>query len=108
MHGLRPLGVGELLDAAFKIYRGRFKTLILAVAVPVIPVIVLSTILTISAQPRPSTDPTTGLMTFVALTAGTAVPEPAMPALLGLAALGAVLARRRLASAGTPRPHCGT
>lgn len=54
------------------------------------------------------TDPTTGLMTFVALTAGTAVPEPAMPALLGLAALGAVLARRRLASAGTPRPHCGT
>lgn len=63
MHGLRPLGVGELLDAAFKIYRGRFKTLILAVAVPVIPVIVLSTILTISAQPRPSTDPTTGLAT---------------------------------------------
>lgn len=53
------------------------------------------------------TDPTTGLMTFVALTSGTAVPEPAMPALLGLAALGAVLARRRLASAGTPRPHCG-
>ena len=64
MHGLRPLGVGELLDAAFKIYRGRFKTLILAVAVPVIPVIVLSTILTISAQPRPSTDPTTGLATL--------------------------------------------
>ena len=38
---LRPLGIGELLDAAFKIYRTRFKTLVLCVLVPVVPIIIV-------------------------------------------------------------------
>ena len=38
MNQLRPLGVGELLDAAVQIYKGRAKTLLAAVAIPVIPV----------------------------------------------------------------------
>lgn len=39
-------------------------------------------------------DPVTGLLSFVALTAGSAVPEPALPGLLLLAGLGAWVARR--------------
>jgi hypothetical protein len=51
MQNLRPLTLGELLDAAFKIYRGRAKTLMLAVAVPMLPVLVLQTLITWSTQP---------------------------------------------------------
>ena len=39
---LRPLGVGEILDAAFKLYRDRFKTLVLCVLVPVVPIAIVS------------------------------------------------------------------
>jgi hypothetical protein len=35
--GLRPLGVGEILDMAFRLYRVRFRTLSLCVLVPVVP-----------------------------------------------------------------------
>ena len=47
---LRPLGVGEMLDAAFKIYRRRFKTLVLCVLVPVVPITILSTLVTASTN----------------------------------------------------------
>ena len=40
MEGLRPLTLGEILDASIRIYRGRARTLLLAVAVPVVPVLI--------------------------------------------------------------------
>src|SRR5919199_2521529 len=40
--GLRPLGVGEILDVAIKIYRSRFGVLIKSVAVVLAPVFVLT------------------------------------------------------------------
>lgn len=46
---LRPLGVGEILDVAIRIYRAHFKTLVKTVAVVVGPVAVLSVIIQISA-----------------------------------------------------------
>lgn len=47
-----------------------------------------------------------GVLTFIARTAGTALPEPGLPALLGVAGLAAWAARRRhLASAGAMPPH---
>lgn len=64
MEGLRPLGVGELLDAAIRIYRGRAKTLLAAVAIPVIPVLLFTALVSWSAQPDLSVDPTTGQATF--------------------------------------------
>ena len=64
MDGLRPLGVGELLDAAIKIYRSRWRTLMAAVAVPVLPVVAFSALVTWSAQPDASVDPLTGAPTL--------------------------------------------
>ena len=46
--GLRPLGVGEVLDVAIKIYRARFKVLIKTVAVVLGPVFALSAVIRIS------------------------------------------------------------
>ncbi|MEO6988937.1 MAG: hypothetical protein ABI239_09870 [Aquihabitans sp.] len=51
MNQLRPLGVGELLDAAIQIYKGRAKTLLAAVAIPVVPVAILQGLITWSTQP---------------------------------------------------------
>lgn len=57
--GLRPLGVGEILDVAIKIYRARFKTLITAVAIVVGPVYALVAIISLSVSSSDSTfDPT--------------------------------------------------
>lgn len=53
---LRPLSVGELLDAAIRTYRERFKALVSAVAVPVIPVVILQTLVAWSVAPE-GTDP---------------------------------------------------
>lgn len=64
---LRPLGVGELLDAAIKITKRRFKPMVLAVAVVVAPVMVVSALVQVSSgagDPDPAfleTDPQTGL-----------------------------------------------
>ena len=41
----RPLGLGELLDGAFRIYRARFARLVLIAAIFFVPVGVLSTLL---------------------------------------------------------------
>ncbi|MCB0978984.1 MAG: hypothetical protein KDB02_16140, partial [Acidimicrobiales bacterium] len=49
---LRPLSVGELLDAAIRTYRERFKALVSAVAVPIIPVVVLQTLIAWSIEPE--------------------------------------------------------
>jgi hypothetical protein len=46
--GLRPLGIGEILDVAIKIYRARFKVLITAVAIVLAPVFALGAIVRIS------------------------------------------------------------
>jgi hypothetical protein len=46
---LRPLGIGEMLDAAIKIYRRRPKPMIIAAAVVVFPAIVLQTFVQVSA-----------------------------------------------------------
>ncbi len=46
--GLRPLGVGEILDVAIKIYRARFGVLVRAVAVVTAPVYALGAIIRIS------------------------------------------------------------
>jgi hypothetical protein len=46
--GLRPLGVGEILDVAIKIYRSRFKVLLQASAVMLAPVFVLAAVIRIS------------------------------------------------------------
>lgn len=64
MEGLRPLGVGELIDAAIRIYRSRAKTLLAAVAIPVVPVLVLTTLVSFSSQPDLTVDPATGQTNF--------------------------------------------
>ncbi len=64
MEGLRPLGLGELLDAAIRIYRAKARTLLLAVIVPVVPASILSALLIWSSIPKIGTDPVTGLTTF--------------------------------------------
>ncbi len=64
MDGLRPLAVGELLDAAFKIYRSRAKTLLAAVAIPVVPVLVFSSLVSFSSQASLQVDPVTGQPNF--------------------------------------------
>jgi hypothetical protein len=60
VYGLRPLGVGELLDAAIKIYRSRARTLLAAVAVPVVPVVIFTVLVSASAGSEPTVDPVTG------------------------------------------------
>lgn len=64
MEGLRPLALGELLDAAIRIYRSRAKVLMLAVAVPILPASIISALLQSSATPTTGVDPQTGLTTF--------------------------------------------
>jgi len=47
---LRPLSVGEILDAGFKLLRDRFGALMLCVLVPVVPLTILGTIVTASTD----------------------------------------------------------
>jgi len=47
---LRPLSVGELLDAAFKLYRSRFGALTLCVLVAVVPLSILTTLVQASTS----------------------------------------------------------
>ncbi|CAN5693692.1 hypothetical protein BH10ACT1_BH10ACT1_02610 [soil metagenome] len=64
MEGLRPLGVGELLDASIRIYRSRFKTLLAAVALPIVPVLIFTSLISWSTQPDLTVDPSTGNANF--------------------------------------------
>ncbi len=52
--GLRPLGVGEILDVAIKIYRSRFGVLVKAVAIVLGPVFVLAAIIRLSVPSEDS------------------------------------------------------
>lgn len=45
---LRPLGVGEILDAGIKVYRNKFGTMLKAVAIVVVPVQVLNVLVQLS------------------------------------------------------------
>ncbi len=45
---LRPLGIGEVLDAAFRLYRRRFGSLVAAISVVVIPAAALRLFVTLS------------------------------------------------------------
>ena len=46
--GLRPLGIGEIIDVGIKIYRARFPVLVKSVAVVLAPVFILSALIRIS------------------------------------------------------------
>jgi hypothetical protein len=48
---LRPLSIGEVLDAGFRLLRARFGTLVLCALVPLVPLTILSTIIVASADP---------------------------------------------------------
>lgn len=63
---LRPLGIGEMLDAAIKVYRSRPRQLIVATTIVVAPAIVLQTLVQLSAgdpQSLTETDAASGLPT---------------------------------------------
>jgi Membrane domain of glycerophosphoryl diester phosphodiesterase len=49
---LRPLSVGEMLDAGFRLFRARFMTLILCVLVPVVPLTILAAAVQASVDPN--------------------------------------------------------
>ena len=66
---LRPLGIGEMLDVAIKLYRQRFGTLVRAVAVVIAPLYAFFAVVQLSLIPTrddfvesyESTDPVTGV-----------------------------------------------
>jgi Membrane domain of glycerophosphoryl diester phosphodiesterase len=68
---LRPLSVGEILDAGFRLFRHRFGTLVACVVVPVVPLTILGTIVTASTDPNaydvnaPATETGTALAGFL-------------------------------------------
>lgn len=66
---LRPLGVGEILDTAFRVYRNRFKDLIIAVSIPMVPLIALQVLVSLSAR-TDTTTTSTGTSTNVNLVLG--------------------------------------
>jgi len=65
--GLRPLGVGEMLDAAIKVYRSRPRPMIVAATLVTAPAILLQTLISLSAG-NPNeitrTDDATGFVTL--------------------------------------------
>ena len=48
--GLRPLGVGEILDNAIQLYRKNFRALLVMTAVVVVPLQVLSVLINLSTR----------------------------------------------------------
>jgi Membrane domain of glycerophosphoryl diester phosphodiesterase len=68
---LRPLSVGEILDAGFRLFRHRFGTLVACVLVPVVPLTILGTIVTASTDENaydvnaPATETGTALAGFL-------------------------------------------
>jgi hypothetical protein len=67
---LRPLGVGEIIDAALKIYRARFVTMLKAVAVVVIPVQLLNVIVVLSLPTTTTTTSTSNGFTTTSSSSG--------------------------------------
>jgi hypothetical protein len=56
---LRPLGLGEILDAGIKIYRNKFAVMLKAVAIVIVPVQVLSILVRLSLPDSTTTAGTT-------------------------------------------------
>ncbi len=61
---LRPLSVGETLDATFSIYKDRFKTMVTIVAVVLVPIGILSAIINASLVSDVESNLETGLLDF--------------------------------------------
>lgn len=64
---LRPLGIGEVLDASIKIYLARWKPMVIAVGLVTAPAMVLSALVQVSAGSPTAltrTDPDTNLVEF--------------------------------------------
>jgi hypothetical protein len=59
--GLRPLAVGEILDHAIQVYRKNFRAFVTMTAVVVVPLQIVSVLITLSARP---TRQTTTFTTF--------------------------------------------
>jgi hypothetical protein len=57
---LRPLGLGEILDAGIKVYRNKFGTMLKAVAVVIVPVQVLNVLIQLSLPDSGTTTTGTG------------------------------------------------
>lgn len=85
---LRPLSVGEVLDAAFRLFRHRFGTLVLCVLVPVVPVAILATLLQASIDPDAFDVNATSSTDSGAYLAGTLV-SALLQSLAGTLAMGA-------------------
>jgi hypothetical protein len=63
--GLRPLGVGEILDQAIQVYRKNFRALVVMTAVAVIPVGIITILIHLSTRSSSSTTgPTFGGIQF--------------------------------------------
>lgn len=56
---LRPLGIGEMLDAAIKIFTRNFKALVICATVVVVPLQIVAALVRLSALPDASTTTTT-------------------------------------------------
>jgi hypothetical protein len=78
---LRPLGIGEALDMAIKVYRARFRTLVRAVVMVVAPVQAVAALIQLSVptsdalrtQSTPGTTPTFDTSNFVGYLVATVV-----------------------------------
>jgi hypothetical protein len=57
--GLRPLGLGEILDNAIQVYRNNFRALVAMTAVAVVPLQIVSVLVNLSARPSHTTTTTT-------------------------------------------------
>ena len=57
--GLRPLGIGEILDNAIQVYRKNFVALVTMTAVAVVPIQIVSVLVNLSARPSSSNDTNT-------------------------------------------------
>jgi Membrane domain of glycerophosphoryl diester phosphodiesterase len=91
---LRPLSAGEILDAAFRLFRHRFGTLVLCVLVPIVPIYIIGTLIV------GSTDPTAFDVNAPTATDGTAITGRLIDQLLsGVAAALAVGACFKVVSA---------
>lgn len=56
---LRPLGIGEILDAAIKIFTRNFKALVICATVVVVPLQIVAALVRLSALPNSGTTTTT-------------------------------------------------
>lgn len=61
---LRPLGIGEILDAAFRLFRREFKTLAVCVLVVTVPISIVQTLITASTSENAFDLSQTGVFDF--------------------------------------------